>query len=235
MRNVSWLVAIGVHADKKCQKMIQRADSFEARIRGVVDLVASATTTAKDMSTTAEQTSSQSTALASAAEDLSASIQEISRQISESNQIAQDAVKNAESTNQEVKCLAAARKTGDVVNLIRDIAEQTNLLALNATIEAARAGDAGKGFAVVASEVKSLANQTAKAAEEIAGQVGGDAVRDPGHRAVDRGDRQGDHPKRAAGSLRHPGGPGQHRPGPVGDGADQPLRGSGALRGFGAV
>ena len=102
MRNVSWLVAIGVHADKKCQKMIQRADSFEARIRGVVDLVASATTTAKDMSTTAEQTSSQSTALASAAEDLSASIQEISRQISESNQIAQDAVKNAESTNQEV-------------------------------------------------------------------------------------------------------------------------------------
>ena len=59
-----------------------------------------------------------------------------------------------------------------MVGLIQAIAGQTNLLALNATIEAARAGEAGKGFAVVASEVKSLAGQTAKATEEIAGQVG---------------------------------------------------------------
>jgi methyl-accepting chemotaxis protein len=65
----------------------------------------------------------------------------------------------------------AAQKIGQVVQLIQDIASQTNLLALNATIEAARAGDAGKGFAVVASEVKSLATQTAKATEEIAGQI----------------------------------------------------------------
>src|SRR6202011_146778 len=66
---------------------------------------------------------------------------------------------------------AAGEKIGDVLRLIGAIASQTNLLALNATIEAARAGDAGRGFAVVASEVKELASQTAKATEEIAGQV----------------------------------------------------------------
>ncbi|MHA1598339.1 MAG: methyl-accepting chemotaxis protein, partial [Alphaproteobacteria bacterium] len=79
-----------------------------------------------------------------------------------------------ERSNEQVQGLAtAAQKIGEVVELISDIAEQTNLLALNATIEAARAGDAGKGFAVVASEVKNLANQTAKATEEISAQIGG--------------------------------------------------------------
>src|SRR6202035_127792 len=82
------------------------------------------------------------------------------------------AANEANTTNQQIGGLAqAAQKIGDVVKLIQDVAGQTNLLALNATIEAARAGEAGRGFAVVASEVKSLAVQTAKATEEIAGQI----------------------------------------------------------------
>ena len=77
---------------------------------------------------------------------------------------------------------ASAQRIGEVLSLITDIAEKTNLLALNATIEAARAGEAGKGFAVVASEVKNLANQTARATEEIAQQISG--IRETTDRAV---------------------------------------------------
>ena len=106
-------------------------------------------------------------------EELSASIGEIGKQLDRAkNLFAERALGEAEATNAEIGSLSeAARRIGDVVDLIRSIADQTNLLALNATIEAARAGDAGKGFAVVASEVKTLAAQTAKATEEISKQI----------------------------------------------------------------
>lgn len=187
--------------DARAGQLTRLTATFETRVSEMAGVLSSAAAelqaTARSMTSGAGRTSERATAVTAAAEQTStnvqtvaasaeqlvASVSEISRQVTQSATVADRAAEEARRTDATVRALAdGAQRIGEVVGMIKSIAGQTNLLALNATIEAARAGEAGKGFAVVASEVKALANQTAKATDEIAGQVA--QIQTATHRAV---------------------------------------------------
>ncbi|WP_308911881.1 methyl-accepting chemotaxis protein [Pseudokordiimonas caeni] len=172
---------------RRLEELVQQFDSrITAAVADLEKASVSMNSTAGDMVGVADATGRQAASVSSAAEqmranvattaaaieEMAAAIREVNSQVHTATRYSGEAVTAAGQGGVAIDRMAEnAHQIEDVVRLINDIAEQTNLLALNATIEAARAGDAGKGFAVVASEVKSLANQTAQATEQITGQI----------------------------------------------------------------